>query len=223
MTKNPSNLIISPSLLAADQLNLEAEIAAVTSAGADWLHIDVMDGHYVPNITYGPGLVAAVKRVSTKPLDVHLMISPALPFVNAFAKAGADILTIHPEADAHPHRILSMIRDHGMKAGVALNPGTSLSTLDSLWPVIDLILVMSVNPGFSGQKFISESLVKVAAVRQEIDKHNPNIVLEVDGGISERNSKALQQAGANALVVGSGIFNYSTPDYVKIIQTLKGN
>lgn len=212
--------LISASMLAADQLNLIDEIQALTLAGADLLHIDVMDGHYVPNITYGPSLVKAMHRVSDLPLDVHLMIKPAMPFIEAFAAAGAASLTIHPDADDHPYRILMKIRELGVKAGVALNPGTPLSVLDALWPVIDSVLIMTVNPGFGGQAFIPECLPKIKAARQYIDQQKLPVTLAVDGGINAENAQLIRQEGADILVVGSGLFN-TGDNYESAIYALK--
>ncbi len=212
---------IAPSILSADILNLGRDIAAIEQAGADWIHIDVMDGHYVPNITYGPALVKAVKSVTKLPLDVHLMIQPAQPHIKAFADAGADIITVHPDADIHTHRVLSEIKSYGAKAGIALNPGVPITILEPLIPFIDLVLVMSVNPGFGGQTYISEITTKIAEIRQMIDRSGRNIELEVDGGINLSTAKNAITAGATALVAGAAIFGQPADQYQVLISSLR--
>lgn len=212
---------IAPSILSADSLNLGRDIAAIEQAGADWIHIDVMDGRYVPNITYGPALVKAVKSVTKLPLDVHLMIKPAQPHIKAFADAGADIITVHPDTDIHTHRILSEIKSYGAKAGIALNPGTPTTILEPLIPFIDLVLVMSVNPGFGGQTYISEITTKIAEIRQMIDRSGRNIELEVDGGINLSTAKNAITAGATALVAGAAIFGQPADQYQVLISSLR--
>lgn len=212
---------IAPSILSADILNLGRDIAAIEQAGADWIHIDVMDGHYVPNITYGPALVKAVKSVTKLPLDVHLMIKPAQPHIKAFADAGADIITVHPDADIHTHRVLSEIKSYGAKAGIALNPGVPITILEPLIPFIDLVLVMSVNPGFGGQTYISEITTKIAEIRQMIDRSGRNIELEVDGGINLSTAKNAITAGATALVAGAAIFGQPADQYQVLISSLR--
>ncbi|MCA3270037.1 MAG: ribulose-phosphate 3-epimerase, partial [Thalassospira sp.] len=187
--------LIAPSILSADFAALGDEVRAIDAAGADWVHVDVMDGHYVPNITIGAGVVKALRRVTTKPLDVHLMISPVDAFIPAFSDAGADIITFHPEATPHPHRTAQLIRSLGKKVGVSLNPGSPISLLDYLWDEIDLILVMSVNPGFGGQAFIDAVLPKIAALRLEISKRGRPIYLEVDGGVTKNNAADVVAAG----------------------------
>jgi len=211
--------LIAPSLLAADFGRLAEEVRAVEAAGADWLHLDVMDGHFVPNITFGPGLVRAVKRVATRPLDVHLMIAPADPFLAAFAEAGADVITVHPEASPHLHRTLAAIRSLGCKAGVALNPATPISAVKWVLEVTDLILAMTVNPGFGGQAFLPGQLPKIAALRRLIEASGRAIALEVDGGVTAATAPALRSAGAEVLVAGTAVFG--APDYAAAIAALK--
>ena len=214
--------LIAPSILSADFAALGDEVRAIDAAGADWVHVDVMDGHYVPNITIGAGVVKALRRVTTKPLDVHLMISPVDAFIPAFSDAGADIITFHPEATPHPHRTAQLIRSLGKKVGVSLNPGSPISLLDYLWDEIDLILVMSVNPGFGGQAFIDAVLPKIAALRLEISKRGCPIYLEVDGGVTKNNAADVVAAGADVLVAGSAVFTGKAADYAANIKALRG-
>lgn len=214
--------LIAPSILSADFAALGDEVRAIDAAGADWVHVDVMDGHYVPNITIGAGVVKALRRVTTKPLDVHLMISPVDAFIPAFSDAGADIITFHPEATPHPHRTAQLIRSLGKKVGVSLNPGSPISLLDYLWDEIDLILVMSVNPGFGGQAFIDAVLPKIAALRLEISKRGRPIYLEVDGGVTKNNAADVVAAGADVLVAGSAVFTGNRADYAASIKALRG-
>ncbi len=211
MPQSGQKTIIAPSLLSADLLNLQTEIDLITKAGADWLHLDIMDGHFVPNLTFGPEFVRQIKKISQLPIDVHLMISPADPFIDAFAKAGANYITIHPEADFHPHRTLQKIKSHGVKAGIALSPGTPIETVYPLLETIDLILIMTVNPGFSGQKFIAHPLEKLKALRKLIDTHKYPILLEVDGGVDKTTAKEITCAGADVLVTGQYVFSKDMP------------
>jgi len=213
---------IAPSILSADFARLGEEVRAVTTAGADWIHIDVMDGHFVPNLTIGPMVVQALRPCTTLPFDVHLMITPVDAFVAQFAAAGADIITIHPEAGPHAHRTLQLIKSLGKRAGVALNPGTPVEMVDYLLGDVDLVLVMSVNPGFGGQSFIAQQLEKIGALRRRIDASGRRIDLEVDGGINEETARAVIAAGADVLVAGAATFKGGTGAYAQNIQRLRG-
>jgi len=214
---------IAPSILSADFSRLGAEVAAIAAAGADYVHVDVMDGHFVPNLTIGPMVVKALRPHAKLPFDVHLMISPVDPYVAEFAAAGADIITFHPEAGPHPHRTIQIIKSLGKKAGLSLNPGTPISAIDWLLPDIDLVLVMSVNPGFGGQSFITSQLRKIEAVRKSIDKLGKPIDLEVDGGIDATTARQAIDAGANVLVAGTASFRGGPAAYAANIAGLRGS
>jgi ribulose-phosphate 3-epimerase len=222
MTNTSAPVRIAPSILSADFAALGQEVRAIETAGADWVHIDVMDGHFVPNLTIGPAVVKALRPHSTLPFDVHLMISPVDLFLDAFAAAGADIITVHPEAGPHIHRSVQHIKSLGKQAGVSLNPATPAKMLDYLIDDIDLVLIMSVNPGFGGQSFITSQLRKIEAVRKMIDKGGHEVLIEVDGGVDAVTARQCVDAGADVLVAGSATFKGGPERYAANIAALKG-
>jgi ribulose-phosphate 3-epimerase len=211
---------IAPSLLAADFTRLGEELRAIEAGGADWLHLDIMDGHFVPNISYGPALVKALRPLSAMPFDVHLMIEPADPYLEAFAEAGADVISVHVEAGPHIHRSLQAIRKLGKKAGVVLCPATPASSIEYLMDLVDLVLVMTVNPGFGGQSFIQNQLPKISAIRRMIEASGRDIALEVDGGVTASTAPLCLEAGADVLVAGTAVFG--AKDYAAAIAALRG-
>jgi len=214
--------LICPSILASDFARLGEEIRAVEAAGADWIHVDVMDGHFVPNITIGPEVVKALRPHARIPFDVHLMIAPVDPLLEAFREAGADWMSVHPEAGPHLHRTLRRIRELGAHPGVVLNPATPVEVLDWVLEEVDLVLIMSVNPGFGGQSFIPSQLRKIERVRRMIDDSGREVMLEVDGGVNAETAKACVAAGATALVAGTAVFRGGPGAYAANIQALKG-
>ena len=216
---NARPIKIAPSILSSDFARLADEVAAVEAAGADFLHVDVMDGHFVPNLTVGPLIVESIRKVTSLPLDVHLMITNTDAFIPEFAQAGANYLTVHTETCPHLRRTMQLIKEHGVKAGVTLNPSTSLTTLEEVIADADLVLIMSVNPGFGGQKFIPTILDKIEYLREIVEKSGSQIEIEVDGGIKIDNAAEISAAGADVLVVGSGIFK--SDNYKKTIQELR--
>ena len=219
---SPRAPIIAPSLLSADFARLGEEVRAIEAAGADWLHLDVMDGAFVPNITIGPAVIAALKPHTRLPFDVHLMVEAPDRFIEAFREAGADILSVHPEAGPHLHRTLRRIRELGAKAGLVLNPATPVEAVEWVLEDLDLILVMSVNPGFGGQSFIPSQLKKIARLRRMIDDAGADIVLEVDGGVNAQTAPRCIDAGATALVAGSAVFGEGAERYAGAIRNLRG-
>jgi ribulose-phosphate 3-epimerase len=217
-----SGVRIAPSILSADFARLGEEVRAVSAAGADYIHIDVMDGHFVPNITIGPAVVKALRPHSSLPFDVHLMIAPVDPYIPGFAEAGADIITVHPEAGPHVHRTIQLIKSLGKKAGLSLNPGTPVEALDFVLDDLDLVLVMTVNPGFGGQAFIDGQLDKIRAVRRRIAAQGRAIDLEVDGGITAETAAKARDAGADVLVAGTATFKGGAAKYRANIEQLRG-
>jgi len=211
--------LIAPSILSADFSRLGEEIAAVETAGADWIHIDVMDGHFVPNITIGPAVVKSLRKLTRIPFDVHLMIQHPERFINAFADAGSDVITVHVETAGHLHRTVTRIRELGLKAGISLNPATPLMLTDPILEDIDLLLIMTVNPGFGGQQFIRSMLPKIRQAREHIDQQAPSVILEVDGGVNLNNMPSILEAGADVLVAGAAVFG--SGDYGKTISRMK--
>ena len=216
---NAIKKIIAPSILSADFSRLGEEIAAIEKGGADWVHVDVMDGHFVPNITIGPPVVASIRQITKLPLDVHLMIQDPDKYIEKFAKAGADIITVHVETSPHLHRSIQFIKDQGCKAGVSLNPATSLATLDHILSEVDMVLIMTVNPGFGGQEFIPSVLPKIKRLREKISEKGIGVDIEVDGGVNLNTISKVAQAGGNIFVAGNAVF--TTPDYGKTISELR--
>jgi ribulose-phosphate 3-epimerase len=210
---------IAPSILSADFSRLGEEIAAAEKAGADWIHVDIMDGHFVPNITIGPPVVKAVKKIASIPLDVHLMIEDPDKYIKAFANSGADIITVHEEASLHLHRTVQNIKECGVKAGVSINPATPASHIDFILPFVDMVLVMSVNPGFGGQKFIPEVLPKIEALKKMISERGLNVEIEVDGGVNIDNVADVVRAGADIVVMGNAFYN--STDYSETVRIVR--
>ena len=222
MPDSPASQVhIAPSILAADFARLGEEVTAAAAAGADEFHLDIMDGHFVPNLTFGASVTAAIRRITDLPLHAHLMVTPAEPFIRPFAEAGADIITVHYEAGPNIHRALQEIRAHGKKAGIALNPGTPAKMLDYLFDLVDRILIMTVNPGFGGQTFIDSQMEKIAAVRRRLDKDGRNIGIEVDGGINADTAPRVIAAGADILVAGTAVFRDGPASYRRNIAELR--
>ena len=216
-------IIIAPSILSADFARLGEDVRAIDAAGADWIHVDVMDGHFVPNITIGPSVIKALRPHSKLPFDVHLMIAPVDPFLDAFAEAGADHITVHPESGPHLHRTIQRIKALGKTAGVVLNPATPVEALDYVLDDLGIVLIMSVNPGFGGQKFITDQLRKIEAVAERIERRGLDVIVEVDGGIDVENAPRAIDAGARALVAGTAAFRGGPAAYATNIKALRGN
>jgi len=215
---------IAPSILSADFSKLGEEILAVEAAGADWIHIDVMDGHFVPNITIGPGPIQSLRKITRLPFDVHLMIENPERYIDAFADAGSDVITVHVEAARHLHRIIAHIRERGIKAGVSLNPATPLVQVEPILNDVDVLLIMTVNPGFGGQKFINSALPKIRKAREMVNSTAPNVAIEVDGGVTLDNIKSIAEAGADIIVAGASVFgsgNYGQT--IKAMKTILGS
>ena len=212
--------IIAPSLLAANFVRLAEDIARVEAAGADWLHLDIMDGHFVPNLTFGPPIVAAIRKITKLPLDVHLMVTNPAALVDDFAAAGADWLTVHGETEPHLHRLITRIRELGVRPAIALNPASPIHSLDEILPEVDMVLIMSVNPGFGGQKFISSSIDKIWRLKKQINGLNREVLIEVDGGINAVTSPLVRKAGADVLVAGSAVFG--SDNLTEAIRQIRG-
>ena len=212
--------IIAPSLLAANFVRLAEDIARVEAAGADWLHLDIMDGHFVPNLTFGPPIVAAIRKITKLPLDVHLMVTNPSSLIDDFAAAGADWLTVHGETEPHLHRLITRIRELGVRPAIALNPASPIHSLDEILPEVDMVLIMSVNPGFGGQKFIHSSIDKIRRLKKQIIAVNRDVLIEVDGGINVVTSPLVREAGAEVLVAGSAVFG--NDDLITAIRQIRG-